>query len=98
MVSKLKKEGEGSRSHLTQCLGFKYSVSLLIFSLAFFSQVVLKSGEHPLTYTSSFFFYKTMLKVLGKCMRDKIADQPLKFSGQVGTFFFTFFGKKSFHL
>ena len=26
-------------------------------------------------------------------MWDKIADQPLKFSGQVGTFFFTFLEK-----
>ena len=66
MVSKLKKEGEGSWSHLTQCLGFKYSVSLLIFSLAFFLQVVLKSGEHPLTYTSSFFFLQNYAKSLGK--------------------------------
>ena len=99
VVSKLKKEGEGSWSHLTQCLGFKYSVSLLIFSPVFFF-----TGSAKIRWTSAdlhiffFFSYKTMLKVLGKCMRDKIADQPLKFSGQVGTFFFTFLEKKSFHL
>ena len=59
VVSKLKKEGEGSWSHLTQCLGFKYSVSLLIFSLSF------STGSAKIRRTSAdlniFFFFFTKL-------------------------------------